>query len=76
MAQNIYYFIWVQFYLLQFYYFVLHYKWANFHNEYAKDALLHTFAIFVVVSKQIEICFRGTGCFLAETLPYLLHTQL
>ena len=52
-TQNIYYFIWLQFYLLQFYYFILHYKWYIFHRVYAKDALLHTFVIFVVVSKQI-----------------------
>jgi len=52
-TQNIYYFICVQFYLLQFYYFILHYKRYIFHHAYAKDARLHTFVIFVVVSKQI-----------------------
>ena len=32
---------------------MLHYKWDIFHHVYVKDALLHTFVISVVVSKQI-----------------------
>jgi hypothetical protein len=51
--QNIDYFIWLQFSLLQIYYFVFQYMWGIFHHAYAKDALLHTFVMFIALSKII-----------------------
>lgn len=50
--------------------------WGIFHHAYTKDDLLHTFLIFNAVSKRIYICYKGTDCFVAENLPYLLHTKL
>jgi phosphate starvation-inducible membrane PsiE len=49
----VYYFIWLQFYLLQIYYFILHYMWGICHHTYVTDALLHTYVIFIAVSKRI-----------------------
>jgi hypothetical protein len=40
-------------FLQQMYYFVLQYMLGIFHHAYAKDALLHTFVIFIAVSKRI-----------------------
>jgi hypothetical protein len=74
-TQNIDYFILLQFYVLQIHYFVSHYMWGLFHNTYAKDALLHTFVIFIAVSKRILISYKETDSFVAETPLYLLHTQ-
>jgi hypothetical protein len=73
--QNIFCFILLQFYLLEIYYFVLHYMWGIFHHAYAKDAPLRTFVIFIAVSKRIRTWYKGTDRFVAETLLYMLHTQ-
>jgi hypothetical protein len=41
--------------------------WGIFHHAYAKDAPLHTFVIFIAVSKRIYICYKGTDRFVAQT---------
>jgi hypothetical protein len=50
--------------------------WGIIYCAYAKDALLHTFVIFIAVSKRIKICYKGTDRFVAETLLYHLHTHV
>jgi hypothetical protein len=50
--------------------------WGTFHYAYAKDAPLHTFVISIAVSKRIKICYKGTDRLAAETLLYLLNTQI
>jgi hypothetical protein len=41
-----------------------------------KTPRLHTFVIFIAVSKQIKIRDKGTDRFVAETLLYFLHSQV
>jgi hypothetical protein len=41
-----------------------------------KTPRLRTFVILFAVSKQIKICYKGGNRFVAETLPYLLLTQI
>jgi hypothetical protein len=41
-----------------------------------KTPRLHTFVIFIAVRKRIKISYKVTDRFVAETLLYLLHTQI
>jgi hypothetical protein len=37
---------------------------------------LHTLVILIAVSKRTEFCYKGADRFVAETLLYLLQTQI
>jgi hypothetical protein len=50
--------------------------WVSFHHAYAKVALLHIFVIFIVVSKLIQICYKGTDRFVAETTIPITHPDV
>jgi hypothetical protein len=51
-TQNTDYFIGLKLYLIQLHCFVLDYIWGIIHHTCAKDALLHTFVIFINVTKR------------------------
>jgi hypothetical protein len=50
--QNTDYFIGLKLYLIQLHCFLLDYIWGIIHHTCAKDALLHTFVIFINVTKR------------------------
>jgi hypothetical protein len=41
-----------------------------------KTPRLHTFVIFIAVSKRIKIWYKSTDRFVVEIVLYLLHTQI
>jgi hypothetical protein len=51
-TQNTDYFIRLKLYLIKLHCFVLDYIWGIIHHTCAKDALLHTFVIFINVTKR------------------------
>jgi hypothetical protein len=89
--QSIFYFILFYFILFYFvlFYFIYHnfvyFKfiilycivcWASFTTHTPKMPCFHVFVIFIAASKRIKICYKGTDRFVAETLLYLLYTQI
>jgi hypothetical protein len=68
-------FIGLKLYLIQLHCFVLDYIWGIIHHTCAKDALLHTFVIFINVTKRRKYFYKGTVRITEERLQYFLQTQ-
>jgi hypothetical protein len=50
--------------------------WGIFHNEYAIDAVLHTFGFLFWLVNEFKLATKEFDRFVAETLPYLLRNKI